>query len=193
MGTKVQAKDWGVANWRDLLHALALVYPGHGLLLAGAAEEFAVTEAAAEGWRSVPHAGPLLNVCGRLSPRESAAAFQRALLFIGHDSGPMHLAAVVGTPTVSVFASRNQPRQWFPVGADHRVLYHRVDCGGCGLETCTEQRKKCILSITVHEVLEAVHQVLSQSLQGDRRAAQTGAASLHAAAWPVPVGGLSAS
>ncbi len=160
VGTKVQSKDWGVPNWTRFLRALAQAYPGRALLLAGAREEAAATEAASEGWKSVPEAGPTVNVCGLLTPRETAAAFQEADLFVGHDSGPMHLAAVVGTPTVAVFAARNKPRTWFPVSAPHRVIYHRVDCWGCGLETCLEQRKKCLLSITVDEVLEGVHTVM---------------------------------
>ncbi len=163
VGTKVQAKDWGVRNWGELLRNLAVAYPQHGLLLAGAAEEDQATNLAAEGWRETPGAGPVVNVCGKLSPRETAAAFRCAQVFIGHDSGPMHLAAVVGTPTVAIFAARNRPRTWFPVNVPHRVLYHRVDCWGCGLETCLEQRRKCLLSITVSEVMAAVHELMHRA------------------------------
>jgi ADP-heptose:LPS heptosyltransferase len=157
VGTKVQAKDWGRENWRALLGAMARELPGRALLLAGAAEEAEASEFAAQGWRE-NGGGPVVNLCGRLTPRESAAAFARAELFVGHDSGPMHLAASVGTPCVAIFAARNIPRQWFPFGSRHRVIYHRVECWGCGLETCIEQRKKCLMSITVDEVMEAVRQ-----------------------------------
>ena len=68
----------------------------------------------------------------------------------------MHLAAAVGTPCVAIFAARNIPRVWFPYGEQHRVVYHEVDCMGCGLETCIVEGKKCILSITVAEVMVAV-------------------------------------
>lgn len=163
VGTKVQAKDWGVSNWRDFLYALAYAYPGHGLLLAGAREEQEASDAAAQHWRTIPGVGPTINLCGQLSPRETAAAFRGARLFIGHDSGPMHLAAAVGTPTVAVFAARNEPRTWYPVNAPYRVVYHEVDCRGCGLETCVEQRKKCLLSITVQEVMRAVDELLQQT------------------------------
>jgi heptosyltransferase III len=155
VGTKVQAKDWGKENWRALLAKVAGEFPGRALLLAGAAEESAASEFGAEGWNQ-NGGGPVVNLCGRLTPRESAAAFARAELFIGHDSGPMHLAASVGTPCVAIFAARNIPRQWFPFGSQHRVVYHRVECWGCGLETCIEQQKKCLMSITVEEVMEAV-------------------------------------
>ena len=47
----------------------------------------------------------------------------RAKIFMGHDSGPMHLAASVGTPSVSVFSNRAKPGIWFPFGAQNRVFY----------------------------------------------------------------------
>jgi heptosyltransferase-3 len=159
VGTKVQAKDWGRENWRALLGKMAEEFPGRALLLLGAAEESEASEFAAEGWRE-SGGGAAVNLCGALTPRESAAAIERARLFVGHDSGPMHLAAAVGTPVVAIFAARNIPRQWFPFGKQHRVVYHRVECWGCGLETCIEQQKKCLMSIGVDEVMGAVRSQL---------------------------------
>jgi ADP-heptose:LPS heptosyltransferase len=165
VGTKVQAKDWGRENWRALLGRMATEFPGRALLLAGAAEESEASEFAAEGWRA-NGGGVVVNLCGRLTPRESAAAIARARMFVGHDSGPMHLAAAVGTPVVAIFAARNIPRQWFPFGKQHRVVYHRVECWGCGLETCLEQQKKCLMSITVEEVMNVVSSQLSVLSKG---------------------------
>ena len=165
VGTKVQAKDWGRDNWRDLLGKIAAEFPERVLLLLGASEESDASEFAAEGWRA-NGGGPVVNLCGRLTPRESAAAIARARLFVGHDSGPMHLAAAVGTPVVAIFAARNIPRQWFPFGKQHRVVYHRVECWGCGLETCIEQQKKCLMSITVDDVVQVVRSQLSALSEG---------------------------
>jgi ADP-heptose:LPS heptosyltransferase len=159
VGTKVQSKDWGAENWRSLLGELAVHCPGYALVLCGAGEEFAASEAAAEGWRAAG-GGKALNLCGKLTPRESAAVFAEAKIFIGHDSGPMHLAAAVQTPCVAIFAARNKPQVWFPYGKQHRVVYHQVDCWGCELETCVVEKKKCINSITVAEVLVEVKMVL---------------------------------
>jgi len=159
VGTKVQSKDWGRENWRVLLAELARRYPGHALNLSGSPQEIEASEFAADGWRKAG-GGTVVNLCGQLSPRESAAAFARAEIFIGHDSGPMHLAAAVQTRCVAIFAARNKPRVWFPYGRQHRVLYHQTDCWGCGLETCIVERKKCITSITVDEVLAEVRAVL---------------------------------
>ena len=159
VGTKVQAKDWGGENWRALLREVAALYPGHGLVLLGAPEEAEASEFAAEGWRSVS-TSPVLNLCGALTPRESAAVLARARVLLGHDSGPMHLAAAVQTPCVAIFAARNKPRVWFPYGRQHRVVYHEVSCWGCGLETCLIEGKRCLTSITVGEVVTAVRSVL---------------------------------
>jgi ADP-heptose:LPS heptosyltransferase len=159
VGTKVQSKDWGRDNWRALLAQLAVLYPGYGLALSGAPEESEASEFAGDGWRQAG-GGPVVNLCGKLTPRESAAAFRHAQVFVGHDSGPMHLAAAVQTPCVAIFAARNKPRVWFPYGSRHRVVYHQTECWGCGLETCIVERKRCLTSITVDEVAAEVRAIL---------------------------------
>lgn len=164
IGTKCQSKDWGRENWRALLDALAEQYPQHTLALLGSADEREASDYAAEGW----HPGTVINLCGRLSPRESAAVLARARIFLGHDSGPMHLAAAVQTPCVAVFSARNKPRVWFPYGKQHRVIYHQVDCWGCNLETCIVEKKRCLTSITVPDVLEQVHALLDSRVLSDR-------------------------
>lgn len=163
IGTKVQANEWGRENWTELLFQLAMRYPGYALAIAGAPTDFEESERIAEGWRRGPsatNAGPVINLCGQLSPRESGALFATAKIFLGHDSGPMHLAAAAQTPCVAVFSARGKPRVWFPYGEKHRVLYHKVECGGCNLDTCVVENKKCILSIRVDEVLAEVSAVL---------------------------------
>ena len=160
VGTKMQAKDWGRDNWRALLARLAEAYPAYALVLCGALEESEASEFAAEGWRA-QHGGPVLNLCGVLTPRESAAVLGHARIFIGHDSGPMHLAAAMQTPCVAIFSARKPPGIWFPFGRQHQVLFHQVDCENCELETCLIEQKKCILSITVSEVFDRVASILA--------------------------------
>jgi len=50
-----------------------------------------------------------VNLCGRLSPRETAAVIERARVFLGPDSGPMHLAASVRVPSVIAFSAAAFP------------------------------------------------------------------------------------
>ena len=157
-GTKMQAKDWGQENWLALLARLSASYPDHGLALIGAKEDSAVSDFAASAWP-----GPKVNLCGRLSPRETAAVFEHASVFLGPDSGPMHLAACAGVPCVIAFSARGLPGVWYPAGTQHRVIYHKVDCFGCNLETCIEQGRKCLTSISVDEMAAAVESVLSHT------------------------------
>jgi ADP-heptose:LPS heptosyltransferase len=139
MGGKSQEKDWGWDNWRLLLELLSDQYPEAGLLIIGAAADSERAQTLAGAW-----AGPVVDACGRLSPRESAAAMQGAVAFIGHDSGPLHLAAAAGVSCIGLFGSFNQPNRWHPRGAGHRII-HRMS----GLS-----------NITVNEVLVAVGDVV---------------------------------
>jgi len=150
-GTKMQAKDWGEERWRALLGRLSREkIPEHGLALVGAAEEAETAASAAAEWR-----GPMVNLCGKLTPRETAAALARAELFLGPDSGPMHLAAIQGVPCAIPFAAIDLKGRWFPVGTAHRPVYHAVECAGCCLEVCVEKQKVCTTSITVEEMFAA--------------------------------------
>ena len=165
LGTKVEVNDWGKARWRELMGRLGRMYPGRALAFTGVPAESEGSEYVAAGWREAAGPeSPVLNLCGKLTPRESAACFARAELFLGHDSGPMHLAASVGTRVVAVFSARNLPGVWFPVLTprlgQHAVIYHAVDCMGCRLTTCVVEQKKCIEGITVDEVLARVESVL---------------------------------
>jgi ADP-heptose:LPS heptosyltransferase len=149
-GTKMQAKDWGTDNWRGLLHRLAALFPSHGLVLVGAQDDLQVSEAASGAWE-----GRKLNLCGRLSPRISAAVIARTELFMGPDSGPMHVASAVGVPCAIPFASRTMPGMWFPIGEQHRVVFHQLPCSNCDLEVCVENRRRCLSTISVEEMVEA--------------------------------------
>jgi heptosyltransferase-3 len=155
-GTKMPAKDWGRDNWRELLGRVDANCPGHGLALVGAMEEFDGAEHAAGRWT-----GPKVNLCGRLSPRETAALLAHARIFLGPDSGPMHLAACMGVSCVIPFAAAGLPGVWFPQGHQHQVVYHRTSCAGCALENCNVAGHPCLASITVDEMEVAVARAMS--------------------------------
>jgi hypothetical protein len=63
---------------------------------------------------------------------------------------------------VAIFSARNPPGQWFPRGRGHQVLYHRTECFNCGLSVCRQYAKRCILGISVEEVVRAVGRVLGE-------------------------------
>ena len=155
-GTKMPSKDWGRENWRHLLGRVDANFPGHGLALVGAMEEFDIAEHAALRWT-----GPKVNLCGRLSPRQTAALLAQARIFLGPDSGPMHLAACMGVSCVIPFAGTGLPGVWFPQGSQHQIVYHRTSCAGCALETCAVAGHPCLASISVDEMEAAVSRAMS--------------------------------
>jgi ADP-heptose:LPS heptosyltransferase len=157
-GCKMQANDWEQERWRALLGRLYRRYPSYGLVMAGAKQDAAVCEYAAQDWASAK-----LNLAGRLNPRESAGVFSQAEVFLGPDSGPKHLAASMGTACVCAFGARNLPGVWFPPGTRNQILFHRPECSGCGLETCILEEKRCIRSVTVEEMEQAVGRVLDSA------------------------------
>jgi len=159
-GCKMQANDWGAENWRTLLGRLHRNYPDLGLVMAGAKEDAATCAYAAQEW-----GGAKLDLTGSLTPRESAAVFSHAAAFLGPDSGPKHLAACMGVPCACVFGARDLPGVWFPPGNGNEIVYHQPECFGCRLETCIVMEKKCIRSVTVDEMEQAVERVLRRPVK----------------------------
>jgi ADP-heptose:LPS heptosyltransferase len=158
VGAAVEAKDWGPDNWLALTKTLTDHAHGYGLAMVGAADDFQRAELVRREW-----AGPSVNLCGKLTVRSSSAVMELASLYVGHDSGPMHLAAAAGVPCVSIFSARQKAGIWFPYGAQHQVLYHDVPCSDCNLDTCHQYQKRCITSITVDEVSHAADELLLKS------------------------------
>jgi len=156
-GTKMQSKDWGQEKWRELLERLSAEFPDHALVLIGANEDKLVSDCASSGWK-----GPKVNFCGELTARESAAVIRHAKLFLGPDSGPMHLAAAYDVPCAIPFASVDRRGRWFPIGEGHQPIYHDVACSNCRLQVCIEQRKECINSISVDEMFQAALRAISR-------------------------------
>ena len=125
IGGKLPVQDWGDANWRATLQDVSAKLPRLAIVCVGSADERARIARLAQDLAS-----PLLNLCGKLTPRETAAVFDRSTLFLGHDSGPMHLAASRQTRCVALFGSNNPPRIWHPYGSGHIVFHEHSGIAG---------------------------------------------------------------
>jgi ADP-heptose:LPS heptosyltransferase len=136
---------------------LAARLKGANLIMVGAPEEAASSASCAQQWQ-----GPLLNLCARASVRVAGAVMRGSTVFVGQDSGPTHLAAVVGVPCVGIYSARNLPGHWWPRGRQNRVLQKKVECAGCQLDTCIERKKICLSMISVDEVAKHVLEIIHQ-------------------------------
>ena len=95
-----------------------------------------------------------------LSIPELAELIRGARLYIGNDSGPMHLAAAVGTPTIAVWGSSDS-RRWRPWKVSHRVVQNPFECNPCpGYRCLVADSPLCIESVTVDQVTAAAEELL---------------------------------
>ena len=175
-GTKVPFKDWGEGGWNDVLATMGRRYADLGLAFVGAEDDRPRAERLAAHWP-----GATLNFCGRVSPRISGLIIARALVFLGLDSGPMHLASSVRTPATVVFAKHRPPGIWFPHGAIHRVFYPGLSwSGGEPPVFRNADGEQSIYDIPADQVVESCLGQIAQRLAAvSRRAAShaTGAES----------------
>lgn len=152
-GSKMPAKRWPVDRYRDVV---AKLIEQHDIwpVIFGGNEDRTVGDDLLRAW------GRGYNAAGALSLRPSAAAIGRCKLYLGNDTGTMHLAAAASIPCVAIFSSRDFPGLWEPFGSQNTIFRTPIDCEGCMLQTCLERKMECISRITPHEVIDACASIL---------------------------------
>ena len=109
------------------------------------------------------HPEYVLNLSGEINIAELIYLLKLSKLLITNDSGPMHLASAVGTPTVSFFGP-STPVISGPLGERHIVYFKNFSCSPCiNLVThkepkCHYNRPQCLENITVEEVLSGIEE-----------------------------------
>lgn len=93
------------------------------------------------------------NLAGALSLGEFAALIDAAAVLLSNNSGPVHIAAAMGTPVVDLYALTNP--QHTPWRVPHRLLYHDVDCRYCYSSTCREVHHACLRGVEPDAVVAA--------------------------------------
>ncbi len=93
---------------------------------------------------------------------DSAALIQQADLFIGNDSGPLHLAALLGVPVVGLFGPA-LPGHTAPYAARGVFIYRKVSCSPCTQTHCIMPGNSCMNRITVEEVYDAANGLLGEA------------------------------
>jgi heptosyltransferase III len=157
VGGKVPINDWGNANWSALLSMISTSDPEVGVVFVGSADERERNDLLAKVWK-----GPKLNSCGRLTPRETAALIERAVLFLGHDTGTLHLAAAVGTRIIGIYSARNVPGKWFSDRPGDLFFYNQPACFGCELEKVADcpNHLVCMAAHSLEEIAGATTRAL---------------------------------
>ena len=104
------------------------------------------------------------DVSGRLTVGELGALIDRAGLLISNSSGPVHLAAALGTPVVDLYALTNP--QHTPWQVPSRVLFHDVPCRYCMKSVCPQQHHACLRRVSPGEIVESALQLLHSPGRG---------------------------
>jgi lipopolysaccharide heptosyltransferase II len=111
---------------------------------------------------------PSRSLVGRLGLPELVAVIAAAPLLLSNNTGPVHIAAAVGTPVVDLYALTNP--QHVPWAVPSRVLSHDVPCKWCYKSVCPEGHNNCLTLVTPESVVRAVTELYLET--AGRTAAQ---------------------
>ncbi len=110
---------------------------------------------------NAPPDAKIVSLVGRLDLEEMAALLTVSPLLICNNTGPVHIAAAVGTPTVDLYALTNV--QHTPWRVPHRVLNHDVPCRLCYKSICPEGHHHCLELVSPGQVVAAARDLLHET------------------------------
>jgi lipopolysaccharide heptosyltransferase II len=149
-GAGTATKRWPVERFSLLIEEILRKYKVKIILVGGREERNLL---------KLPDLGrDLVNLTGETSIKQLAALLSRCNLFIGGDSGVMHIAASQGTPIIAIWGGQNKPSHWKPLTDTAIIIHKEVNCSPCGLTKC--KSLKCLNSISVDDVLKVVERLM---------------------------------
>jgi len=174
-----RVKQWEVARWGAVAARLQREF-GATVLVTGSAADMPLARALASHLEPAP-----VDLTGRLSVREMLALVERLDLFLSPDTGPMHMACAVGTPSVSVFGP-SDPVRYFSggsgaAGSRHVVVRQELWCSPCNLirrppaECGGAAPPECLQLVTVESVYREAARLLGTRGEPGRDAARRSA------------------
>ena len=156
LGTTWLTKQWRVENFDKVIEQILERLPNIKIVLLGSSAELPLVE-------NMKFSGSTINLIGKTDLLQLGALLEMCDVCLTCDSGPMHIAAAVGTPTVSLFGPTS-PVRHRPYGKGHRIIEKPVECRPCYNRTCNRKdtRFLCMKEITVTEVTETLVKTLSE-------------------------------
>jgi ADP-heptose:LPS heptosyltransferase len=156
-------KQWHLDRFADVATQLSREH-GATLVLTGAIEDRPLVDAVKA---ALPPDVAALDFAGSMELPVLAALLERLRLFITADTGPMHLAAAVGTPVVALFGP-SDPDRYGPLADQARVVTANLWCRPCNRvrrppERCQGRVPDCLDFIGVDMVLQSARELLSQT------------------------------
>jgi len=162
-GTRWKTKMWEERKWAVLADRLQSTH-NYDIVFTGSRQDGTLVNRIVQAM-----ADPAVNSAGVWRLNELAYLHTRAMVVVTPDSGPMHLAAAVGTPVVALFGPTD-PHLTGPYGDGHTVITRQISCRPCFKRQCASPR--CMSEITPEEVYAAVNRYAERSPEQQRRIAQ---------------------
>lgn len=156
-------RRWPMENFVRLIELILKEDLGYPVLIGSFEEREFVEEICSK----IKSKNRILNLAGKLKLDELIELIRGSELLITNDSGPLHLAGLLGTKTVSFFGPET-PVLFGPIGNGHRVLFKGIDCSPCitvyNAKTvrCIRGIPECLSQITPEEALLTVKEALGK-------------------------------
>lgn len=158
IGAGSPSRVWPLANYQALLKSLLSAYPDIGFVVIGDTSNH---EAGAQLAQLAP--ARIFNAAGSTSLLQSAAMLRHCQIYVGSDSGPMHLAAAAGCAIVEISkhpqgaddTAASSPVRFGPVARDRRILQPAALSPECATRGCDYQTEHCIAAVSVESVRAA--------------------------------------
>ncbi len=148
-------KEWGLLKWVQILDWLWTEF-GITAVIVGAPAERERVEGLVRDC-----AGKVFNLAGKTTLAELAGVLRLSRLHIGVDSAAPHIAAAVGTPTVTLYGPSDW-RYWAPPGERNRVVVPEMACAPCHLKGCEGSGvSRCLDTLPVERVQTVIGEALS--------------------------------
>ena len=157
IGAGNRFRSWDIGNYIKLCDMFSK-QSGVKVVLIGAQEDKESADAIIKKTESSP-----LSLVGDLSLREVRDIISHSSLFIGPDSGPMHIAASTGTPIVALFGP-TLPAHFGPWRAEHKIIQKDLDCRPCRQRHCVHEDFRCLQGIIPEQVYEAGLEYLNREI-----------------------------
>ncbi len=158
-GATAASRRYPAASFASAADELA--QDGWRIVLTGAPDEASIVASVRREMRT-----PSLSLVGALDLGEMAALLEAAPLLISNNSGPVHIAAAVGTSVVDLYALTNP--QHTPWRVASRVLSHDVPCRWCYRSICPKGHQNCLRLIEPAEVAAAARELYAETHDAGR-------------------------
>lgn len=159
IGAGNRFRDWGLDNMSGLIHLLSQE-PNVAVVLIGGEEDSKAERALLDS-----SSYSLFSLVNKMGLREIKEVISRAALFVGPDSGPMHIAASTSTPIVAYFGP-TLPAVFAPWMAESALIEKDFTCRPCKQVECIHDDFRCLQTITPEEVYQACKTILRKRLCG---------------------------